>query len=993
MYSEYGSDLGDYSDHGSDVDMYFNPASDLDMFSDYGSEAGIYDIYGSEGDIDDLYGDDSDGDSNDSSGINGWSADGSFTWDGDTLKEASGPWDEEPFTVEEEGGGQATYTLTLDESFLKALFSASTPIYHSFLGRKIGKEAIPPEAAPVHSVIESVKEVKKSVNDIHTALSNCLRSHPDFGRAKASWQAASPPTAGQEWKTAEELCEHLKGRLFGPVGAILQLLPTAYTLSIVDGDTPTSLSVIATASPSEGKKCKTASATTRVVTVVNIVPCLTHPERKYMKACPDQVPPESLLRLRPEERPFAEANPTTLQRLALRMRASNAPLGVLYNGCELVIVERDFDHDLGRLRQLNLPPRTRSRDARPDLDGSNVCLDLKLAVWSPRYSHPGDTGFYETGLVQPTNPTALLAAIALYSLDRLKARPKALDDVRRYKAISDFLLRNGRCPCRAIVPHGALKAGKDRGAQGQAQTSGVGTSAKPMSARLLFPLESLQRVLPTRADATTSAGDIGEERLVSVGWTPCRGRTSSSNKTSRPSILVASRPIEPFGRFAVEFPASLFVVTGPTELAATHKAIASAITIDPETQDADTSNDVGQGLPVQLDHLYRASSGAVEALLEALSEAYGKSRIFCQEVRLKLPNLQGLAGFSAIGSHPPASSAGHRHDLLCRCPRGLCDAVCAGCVGSTHEYELTAAQRHLKSLTLAFQVEHAAQATLASAWQQSAFGTWMGVRRPSFTALFHVRFALGIGKKALYGPFSLLKPILKGSWPVHLAPGVPFSDVQRYAHAREASHPTTEKLHWSQHRLQACQEIFSYYVEPYLSKRGLWTTNVTLALAEIEQLLDILSKNGLAPRELTAENVFLRCPSEQSLNLFAGASATRDDYIEPTPIITLDLSDCQFVGKCSDLDKVAKHVLEVAYKVKGLPFEADPYGWSEHRPAKLGPVGEGFKDTLKGFQARWMHEGYSSSGSTKASAAPVWVSKNQNPDAHIATVRKFQVWY
>lgn len=441
----------------------------------------------------------------------------------------------------------------------------------------------------------------------------------------------------------------------------------------------------------------------------------------------------------------------------------------------------------------------------------------------------------------------------------------------------------------------------------------------------------------------------------------------------------------------------LFVVTEASKAAGASEALTSALMVA-RTSPSGVDQIGGQHhLSVQPDHLYRASLETVHAAKRALEAVCGNGRIFQQRVEVKLPNLAGRSWLSrredwkvdASDARARGALAAQGDQMLCKCPRGLCDSVCSGCRGSSHEYALAAAQRHIESLILSFKVEHAALVSLAGAYKHSEVAPAAGNRRPSFSRIIALHLPFKPSKAALSQNWPALTPLLERSWPVYLDRGEPISIMMEYANVRYASHPMPENFLWSEtpDDLEGPHKVFAYFADD--------GDHVRIAMEEIEQQFNILRSRDLGPPRVDSNTVYASFHSQRSLDLFAGAvQGAEECWVWERLFATLvDLSDCQYWGDFSALDIAEEEAMELGSKPRGLPLSsgdtaAERHGADTYQDMLDEELGEKWQDFTDAWHREvFEYDYYEYPHSTiSGSAAPVAHLREDEWAVHVAIV-------
>lgn len=824
------------------------------------------------------------------------------------MEQEAFPWSDPPFQIDVPAdptcGQNGKFTLKLNEDVLQEIFDLESPIYHAFPGRSDLDDDKPYGILPSHCAIAGVEAVEVDFDKtVYEPLREAFRRRQNSAThaATVSWEAPSLPNASMpDWRRAEGLCKHLRGTLFGTVGALVALLPAESKLSIADEDAnePCTVRILAMLPREPGHQCLNADKSSRVAMVVEVVPWLSEPDIEALVASAGQLSVEDILSISTSRRMGPECHWVALHRLALRMRAHNAPIGILYNGCEAIVVERDFEHDTTRLIQLTRQvhqesPRTRSQaaaEARLDLP----TIDLQLKVWKTGFSHPADP-CQQKSAFQSKNPAALFASMAWYALGQLQARPQALDDTNMRATIQRYLLNFDKCPCLMTATNRSSDTEALRRTHEHATWSRHDEHSRPSYECPSTIVGLLQRVrlageLSTdgKPDKKTTATRRAEEieAVIAVGTVPC------SSGPPRAYLLTAEVWLQGYSHdcLAEAWEASLHIVIESNATAVAHAALQAAL----EVVDTDDGRGGLRGGPLRPDHLYLVSStNVVSKAIGSLRSACGEDNIFCQQVVLTLPGLS-RHHWSSYASRPAGHNRGtlDPDPLLCKCPRGLCDAVCPLCVDGLHECERAAIERHIHTMLLGFDVENVVHKILRK--QRSFSHLYKDV---STMPLFDLKLAIRGSQADILALWPMLEPLLERRWPVRLHAGVLLGDVFRYAEVAVSSGPDLEFIleyddTWLTVDTDMCDRAFSYLAND--------STYLDALAADIVGVFASTFAQGFKPDWTDACDIAVGFLDPRTIELFGCKARKSQEGLEaasekPTAFL-MNLSMCAFLG-------------------------------------------------------------------------------------------------
>lgn len=364
---------------------------------------------------------------------------------------------------------------------------------------------------------------------------DALRQSPDFRTpgAKIAWTASMRPTESTRWGIELALKQWQLETTFAPATAIMEklpgsngqvfrfydesgnhaLLPQRYTVFrgdvylVAGGGTPPKWESDRTA---DGRRETSEDA--RVAMVIEYKPRLSCEDLEYFRDSREPI----VLTTIPQDRQEAarrSARSSALKQLAYQMLASNAPMGVITNGCDAVVLERDFDYDMQQLQEvargkvdleayLDTPTaaaqspseaagpintagttttRQHTKPKQPTSTRSLLPVSIKLRSWSWGFRHPGyRKGPGEKKHWARLSPIWMWVLIGYYAGRKLAQRPDVLDDrvvdlVKEEAVDRDrerCLLNGGRCSCMLsdeedsrTYPDGELRCGSaDHGA-------------------------------------------------------------------------------------------------------------------------------------------------------------------------------------------------------------------------------------------------------------------------------------------------------------------------------------------------------------------------------------------------------------------------------------------------------------------------------------------------------------------------------------------------
>lgn len=839
---------------------------------------------------------------------------------------AAAPYDVIP-SARPEDGSKATYVLTLDENLIQSLLDARTPLYNSSPRHIIKDRRIATARAPPRNAIAGIKPITKVVDDdFYEPLWETLREHPRFGEAKASWQASDPPNVAQQWRSAQHFCTSLKSGLFSALGAILKFLPEDRNFAIADGgdQDQCGICITATAPQTSARKRKAQGNPPEVVMVVELMPWLLPEDIKHIIEATEIPSAGPSMELSYHWRVSDETCHTALQRLAFRMRATNAPVGCIYTGSELVVFEREFKHDMAQWRKLSqvvgAVPRGKKRSA-PGADnvsstaadgthnsatGANamftptVALTVQLRPWSVVFTHPlAPHRLFEKH--RTDNLATCLAALVLHAHAQMNTRPKALGDGKRKDLIQRYLQQKGHCPCSTGL---SQLSGQPQGTAG-----GVGSpsSSMPPPTGVVDMLQKVRLATTSSIHHSENAASgasppprIGTEKLVAIGRLTC------SPRFAMPYLLVGSTGDASTGYYYVGFSARLYIVTEAQAATAAYAALLAANVVVEPKEDAALQDETSL-LP---DNIYCANPHAADELLRSLEMAYRPRKLLQQDVVIKLPNIvensaDSIPSVWAQQEDLPAEPSPAADKVLCICPLGLCEAVCLNCNLPTHGHDLAALERQADKIDAAGVVERCALRTLTQRDGPEETEVPRLLRKLRYSNLVLVHLAFRWSTEAWSASWPALAPILDRWWAVRLDAGVALADIVQYAKARAAMPSELDNLSWSPRRLRTAEEVFDYLVvDPRRPE---------LVASSAERQLEWLYDRCLMLRQANSKHVYVNFYSVRALELFAsqpvfGLQQDPDDDGEKRlahPLVSLmNLSSCGYMGPPEELEEV-----------------------------------------------------------------------------------------
>lgn len=394
---------------------------------------------------------------------------------------------------------------------------------------------------------------------------------------------------------------------------------------------------------------------------------------------PTQMNPDSSVEAATQSEELERSRLIALQKLAQQMLLANAPVGAIYTGADLLVFERNFDHDLSLLEAINTrdeapsSPSLRPGTAPPRLQyPPQLRPSLSLMAWDVSFSHPfAPSSANVDASFRSDNPTWCFSALLAYAATRLAARPRpltawnpsALCIWRLRRSVVDLL------DVLTISQDGAADAERAQASTSTQLTSGL--------------LVAYGQTLGPKAQTCL---------LLCSAVDPSRGRTGSAYHGK---VYLSDDPLPPWSHW---------------ELTARHAS-------------SDASSQPGRP-----NFLYHAK-GDVAAELARRAEALKDATITKHDVVLKLPNLTMA---------PTKESPGDLERGLCyRCARDMYpDETCFEmnaklAVGFDQEEAMFARVRKGKHLKRSLDVLATPLCSLKLACQASA--RWTDAAWPQFS--------------------------------------------------------------------------------------------------------------------------------------------------------------------------------------------------------------------------------------------------------------------
>lgn len=273
--------------------------------------------------------------------------------------------------------------MTLNDALIAHLRDPRSPLYYSYPGLRhfyfvgIHNYRTYQNTAEVGEAPHGGKSAILDIQplcidaeaDLYHPLYAALHNHPRFHTATitSSWKSSDAPTFPYRWSGAATLGEILEFSTFAVATAILELLPFdtpiqpritrledskpmrhhGRTRSEFYAVSVNHALVTADAGPDAGGENRR-----RACMIIMLQPALSRDMMAFIRSASGHMRPTGTDSRREDGR-YA-----VLQQLAYRMRQTNAPIGAIYNGGDLIVFQRDFDHDLKQLQRLAAPAET-----------------------------------------------------------------------------------------------------------------------------------------------------------------------------------------------------------------------------------------------------------------------------------------------------------------------------------------------------------------------------------------------------------------------------------------------------------------------------------------------------------------------------------------------------------------------------------------------------------------------------------------------------------